>query len=91
MRAVLIQPARGIAEGASLGSAAGLRRGRTDVVVAISAGLIAAYVVFGIVGYLLVAFAYLGMFRKAAQPRRESRYLVATRLTYRSANRSRFT
>jgi hypothetical protein len=31
-------------------------------------GLIAAYVGFGIVGYILVAFAYLGIFRKAGQP-----------------------
>jgi len=35
---------------------------------AISGGLIAAYVAFGIVGYILVAFAYFGIFRKAAQP-----------------------
>jgi len=30
--------------------------------------LIAAYVVFGVVGYVLVAFAYFGIFRKADQP-----------------------
>ena len=33
-----------------------------------NSGLIAAYVVFGVVGYLLVSFAYFGIFRKANQP-----------------------
>jgi len=33
-----------------------------------SGSLVAAYVAFGIVGYILVAFAYFGIFRKAEQP-----------------------
>jgi hypothetical protein len=33
-----------------------------------SGGLVAAYVVFGIVGYLIVAFAFYGIFKKADQP-----------------------
>jgi len=33
-----------------------------------NSGLIAAYVVFGVVGYVVVAFAYFGIFRKANQP-----------------------
>ena len=35
---------------------------------AVSGGLVAAYFAFGIVGYLLVSFAYYGIFRKAGQP-----------------------
>ena len=35
---------------------------------AISGGLVAAYVVFGIVGYIIIAFAYFGIFGKAGQP-----------------------
>lgn len=35
---------------------------------AVSSGLIGAYVAFGIIGYLVVAFAYFGVFRKAGQP-----------------------
>ena len=35
---------------------------------AVDSGLVGAYVAFGIVGYLVVAFAYFGVFRKADQP-----------------------
>lgn len=38
------------------------------MVLAVDSGLIAAYIAIGIVGYLLVAFAYAGVFRKAGQP-----------------------
>jgi hypothetical protein len=33
-----------------------------------SGSLVGAYIVFGVVGYLLIAFAYFGIFRKADQP-----------------------